>query len=214
MRNLACIIMAGGKSTRFDYTQGDFQFNEKPLLPIRNKLMIDLILDEILKVPYLKPIIVATSPYTPNTTKILSNRAKTAYKVVQAPGKSYHDDLQYIIKQFQLHETLILTADLPTIDATLLNQIIRTFWEAKKPAFSVMTEVSVVRDFDPKLICPENLFTTSNGQQYYPVAINFVDGRHIEEPYIDQGIMILTEKRILYNINRIDDYYRYLHDFP
>ena len=213
MKKMACIIMAGGKSTRFDYSQINCPYHEKPLLPIKNNFMIDIILEQILPIQSLEPIIIATSPNTPNTTQILSRRKNSQFIIVETPGKNYHEDSQFVIKKYQLHETMIITADLPTISTSLLQQAIGAFWAANKPAFSVMIEIPIVQEFDPILLSPENIYTTPDGHQYYPIPINFIDGHHIEEIYIEQGIWVVSDKRLLYNINRIEDYNRYLQDF-
>ena len=178
-----CIIMAGGRATRFDFTQ--FSIREKPLIPLNSYPMIDYIISAIKRIEFVDKIIVATSPHTSNTFDLLTQRNDSRLTVVRTVGHDYHSDLQDLILHFNLTHTLVLTADIPTLFTTegvdFLHSFIHAYFESKVPAYSAMC-----------------------GDKY--LGVNILDGDHIGEDYIDQKEYQVQDSELLLNINRFSDY--------
>jgi adenosylcobinamide-phosphate guanylyltransferase len=206
--------MAGGKATRFDFSHSSFLFHEKPLIPLGDQYLIDYVLNAVQQSKEISQIFIATSPHTPKTFEILSARNQNRFKIVPSPGQSYHDDLKYIIKKFQLHMTLVLTTDIPTITQDDVDLFIHQFEGNKIPSLSVMCDLSSALSFYKNEIPPNHIYINSEGLSLVPVGINIIDGTYIDAEYIPQKEFIIRDTHLLHNINSIEDYKRILQYYP
>lgn len=202
--------MAGGKSSRFNFDHINQNIKEKPLIQVNNTRLIDLIVDVALNTESLEKIYVATSPHTPETYTYLKSQNKSGLEILNTPGKDFHSDLKFIIETYHLEHTLILTADLPTISPSLLNDIVKKFFEIKKPALSVMMDLERTVKNIKIPTDRNNVFIDRCGEKLFPIGINIINGKLIEEPFIEQTEYITEKGELLLNINTIDDFYRYL----
>ncbi|MHA1819176.1 MAG: NTP transferase domain-containing protein [Promethearchaeota archaeon] len=160
-RRFTLLIMAGGKSSRFDFSKLNLKIREKPMLKIKGTPIIKRILDELKDLKYINRIIVAVSKNTPLTKKFLENlisntrKNKTnsshfsssssfssssffssssplIFEIFDSPGKNYHEDLKYIIKTAKTGLTLIMTADLPLISSEIIEKILGYYQDLKE----------------------------------------------------------------------------------
>ena len=236
---IVAVIMAGGKSSRFNFDKINSNIREKALLPIdisktssSNIKIIDLIIKAVIdskKITDISKIIVAVSNYTPKTTKYLQKKKLSEINIMETPGISYHSDLQYIAKKLKPALLLILNCDTPLIKPNYIKEIINYFYYPQsskidsnndsnnnsnndsniiKPALTVMSPLSL---FEKSLIAPSYIETLDNGQKLVPIGINIIDANFIKNgEYIDQNILTLNYEELLYNINDIKNYFKFL----
>lgn len=209
-----CLIMAGGKATRFDFSQPSFPYHEKPLIIFHDQYLIDYTLNAVENSNDISRIFVVTSPHTPKTFEILSARDQARYSIVSSPGDSYHDDLKNIIKTLHLGITLILTTDIPTITPDDIKLFIKQLKNNKTPSLAMMCNLSTFLAFHKVEISPNHIFKNSEDLSLVPVGINIIDGAYIEANNIPQKEMIISDSRLLHNINSLADYQRLLQYYP
>ncbi len=201
------IIMAGGKSNRFNFNNINIKYREKPLLPYKNKYIIEHIIDGLLNSNNINRVIVAVSPHTPHT-KIILKKRKLPIELLNTPGRDYHFDIVYIIKSLNLNITMTISADLPLIKPYLIDDIIEQYFILNKPALSLMSSIDIFNKYKLKPTC--TFKTKRNEKVLVPLGINIIDGRLIDQKDLEQAIVIVKDKEFLFNINTIDDYYKLL----
>ncbi len=228
---IVAVIMAGGKSSRFNFDKIKLNIREKALLPIdisktssSNIKIIDLIIKAVIdskKITDICKIIVAVSNYTPETTEYLQKKKLSEINIMETPGISYHSDLQYIAKKLKPALLLILNCDTPLIKPNHIKEIINYFYypqsskinsnnnsNIRKTALAVMSSLSL---FEKSGITPSYIETLDNGGKLVPIGINIIDANSIKDGgYIDQNILILDYEELLYNINDNKNYFKFL----
>ena len=200
---IPAIIMAGGKSKRFNFEKINSKYQEKSLLTIRGKSLIEYIIDAALACKKINKVIVAVSPYTPNTKSLITSRSQLI-EIIDTPGAGYHSDILFIVKALKLGISITIVADLPLIKPEILDEIIEQYFVLKKSALSVMADVKL---FNQHGLTPTIIFKSENGQKnLVPLGINVIDGRFIDQPELNQAIFISKRVELIYNINTVDDY--------
>lgn len=144
------VIMAGGKGTRMNFK------GEKPLIPIEGKPMIQYVCEAVQSSREVDDLVVATSKNTPLTTDFIQ---KSGLKVVETPGDGYVDDLGFIIDELQDNRVktsnnddimVTITADLPLITGSILDEVIREYRNTGKPAMCVAVPLEFFKKFHLK----------------------------------------------------------------
>jgi len=224
---IIAVIMAGGKSSRFNFDKIKLKISEKALLPIdisktssSNINIIDLIIKTVIdskKITEICRIIVALSDHTSKTTEYLRKMQLPEIEIMETPGISYHSDLQFIAKKLKPAILLILNCDTPLIKPNYIKEIIEYFYYPqsskvssiiKKSALTVMSPLSL---FEKSGITPSYIETLDNGRKLVPIGINVIDANFIKNgEYIDQNILTLNYEELLYNINDIKNYFKFL----
>lgn len=193
--------MAGGKGKRLGINV------EKPLLRIGDEPIIKRIIDVLKGIPSIRKIVVTVSPHTPSTRAYLSSI--NGIYVLETNGVGYHEDLKKSIKALGTGTFIIISADLPFLSSNIINFIIEKYLEEKKPALTVMVPLDgllrhgLVPTYIVKL----------KGSCFVPCGINVIDGAKIDEPYIDEAILIMEDSRLYFNINTLLDYSKALKYF-
>ncbi len=184
---VAALVMAGGKGTRMTGSE------EKPLLRVRGKPMIDYVLDALKNSADIDRIIVAISKHTPKTAR----RAKElSFEVFETPGLDFVSDMRYAIKDLGLGDVLIISADLPLVSCEFIEDILRRYERCGKPCLSVMTTGESYR----KIRTNED-----RGRHLIPTGINVIDGERIDEPELEQENFITTAIDVAVNVNTLED---------
>jgi GTP:adenosylcobinamide-phosphate guanylyltransferase len=122
---IAAIIMAGGKSSRFDFSKIEIEYQEKLLLPLGGKYLIEHVIDAILASKSINKLIIAVSSFTPYTKSIIKT-LNLPIDLIETPGAGYHSDLKFIIKKLKLGITMTVVADIPLIKPDILDEIINS----------------------------------------------------------------------------------------
>ena len=199
---ISAIIMAGGKGKRFNFDEINTKYDEKLLLKVQNKFIIEYIINALRASEKINRIVVSVSPHSIYTKRKISSKYESI-EVINTPGKGFHADLKFIIKKLGLKITLIISGDLPLIKTEIIDKIIIKFIDLKRPALSVMTKADLFKKqgLNPTII----IFNENFNEELVPLGINIINGDYIDQDEIDQAIMISEDPRLFYNINTTRD---------
>ena len=190
---IVALVMAGGKGTRMRIAQ------EKPLVKVCNKPVIEYVLDALKEAKKIGSIIVATSSCTPKTTRLMK---QLGVQVIETPGKDYVSDMGYAVQTLKLGIFLAIAADLPLVRGEMLNEIVERYECCGKPALTV----AVPLETKAKLgMCKEYSFKI-DGKDVVPVGINVIDGhKRYGDEWLDQDIYLMENEELAVNINTVQE---------
>jgi adenosylcobinamide-phosphate guanylyltransferase len=189
---VTALVMAGGKGTRMMLSE------EKPLLKIGGKTIIEHVLAALENAEKVDSIAVAVSDYTPETAKLM---AKFPVTVIKTPGKEYVSDMGYAIKKLQLRTVLAIAADLLLITSEVIDDIVERYEQCGKPALAVVVPMKTKEKLG---LGGEYTFEVEN-RLVVPAGINVIDGRRIDEEELDQEIYVVDRKEVAVNINTVQE---------
>ena len=184
--------MAGGEGARLKTEE------EKPLLKVGGKPMIERVLNALKEAKKVDEIIVAVSQHTPKTAAFAR---KHSLKVLQTPGKGFCLDARYAIKKLKLGTVLTVCADLPLITSEFIDRVISHYEQCKKPALTVMVPLEIYKKFG---LSTDYVFTVE-GRNLVPVGVNVVDGKRIKEKELEEEILVVNDERVVVNVNTYED---------
>ena len=185
---VTALVMAGGKGTRMKLKE------EKPLLKVGGKSMIERILIALKNAKKVDEVVVAVSKHTPKTASMLK---KSAVKVLETPGKDYISDTQYAVKKLKLDTVLTISADLPLATSEIIDEVIEHYEQCDKPALAVMIPAETRERLDLEL----NYLFEVNGRRLVPAGINVIDGRRIDEAELEEETFVVDREEIAVNVN-------------
>ena len=190
---VTALVMAGGKGTRMALPQ------EKPLLSIGGKPIIEHVLKALKNAKKVDSIVVAVSDYTPKTAAHL---AKVPVKVLKTPGKEYVSDMGYAVQKLKLGVFLAIAADLPLVRGEMIDAVVERYEICGKPALTV----AVPLETKAKLgMCIEYSFKMDD-KDVVPVGINVIDGhKRYGDEWLDQDIYLMTQEALAVNINTVSE---------
>jgi adenosylcobinamide-phosphate guanylyltransferase len=189
---LTALVMAGGKGIRL---RSD---TEKPLMQIDGVPMIQLVLEAIRCSNGVDRIIVAVSPTNLQTAK---KARELGAEIIETPGAGYENDMKIAIKQLRLRDVLVVSADLPFMTGAMVDQAIETYRSSGKPALSVMCPVTV---FEKMRIQPTHVFNI-DGKQLVPIGLNIIDGTKVDEPVLEETVLITESEELALNVNTLKE---------
>jgi adenosylcobinamide-phosphate guanylyltransferase len=189
---VTALVMAGGKGTRMALSE------EKPLLKIGGKTVIEHVLAALENAEKVDSIVVAVSDYTPKTARFM---AKFPVKVIKTPGKEYVSDMGYAVKRLKLQMVLAVAADLPLITGETIDDIVERYEQCGKPALTVVVSMETKEKLG---LGGEYAFEVEN-RLVVPAGINVIDGRRIDEEELDEEICVVDRKEVAVNINTIQE---------
>jgi len=185
---VTALVMAGGRGTRMG------RLGEKLLLKVRDKPMIDYILDALKNSAGIDRIIVAVSQHAPRTAR----RAKElSFEIFETPGLDFVSDMRCAIKDLGLGDVLVVSADLPLVSSEFIEDVLRRYEQCRKPCLSVMTTEEFYLKTRPK--------TDLGRSQLVPTGINVIDGGKIDEPELEQENYVTTAIDVAVNVNTFED---------
>jgi adenosylcobinamide-phosphate guanylyltransferase len=185
---VVAVVMAGGKSSRMGGA-------EKPLLKVGRKTMLERVVEALRESRNVREILIAVSGSTPQT---LEAAKSLSLRVVETPGNGFIPDVRHVIKKYALFfPVLIISADLPLITGRLIDRIIARYKRYEKPALMAAVPAEA---YERLGVRPQHSFE-AEGKCLVPVGINIIDGRHADEPAIDQEILILEKAERVVNVN-------------
>ncbi len=183
---VTALVMAGGKGSRMNFK------DEKPLIKINNKPMIQYVIDALLHSKKVNNIITATSKNTPKTDDFLK---KQNMKTLMTPGKDYVNDLGFILSSFDPDDTILtITADLPLITDNIIDLVINEYEKSPKPAMSVLIPVEFFKKYGLK--------PTSTFDNFVPSGLNILRGTNKTQ---NEEVLILEKIELAVNINTCKD---------
>ena len=190
--SVTALVMAGGKATRMASEL------EKPLAEVGGKPMLMLVVEALRKSKDIDRIIVAVSPYTPKTALAAGG---IGVEVMETRGLGYEEDMKFVIKQRKLRDVMVISADLPLLTPVLVDRAIESYKKAMKPALTVMAPAEIVEKQGAK---PSFVFQVG-GKRMVPIGINLIDGTRIDEPELEETILIAEPDDSILNVNTIEE---------
>lgn len=187
------LIMAGGKGSRIRSSV------EKPLLAVGGVPMIQRVINALHDSPSIFKIFAAVSPYTPKTKEYLLDI--DGVLIIDTPGLGYHEDLKDAIKKISKEVILVVSSDLPLLSRDVVDGVIAEFHRRKKPSMAVMARLS---SFLRCGISPDFILEI-DGEKLVPCGINLIDGKMIDEQYIEESILVMEDPLPLINVNTRED---------
>lgn len=189
---ITALVMAGGRGTRMKLDE------EKPLIQVGGKTMIEYVIDALKKARKVDEIVIAVSKHTPETAEKMR---KLSFRVLETPGEGYVPDIQYAVKKLKLGKFLSISADLPLITSDLIDDVLGSYARSGKPALTVMASAEFCKRIG---IEPKYQFKYK-GRIVTPIGINVLDGDKIDEPKIEEEVLILENEEFIINVNTIED---------
>lgn len=203
---IVAIVMAGGKGERLKAGC------EKPLFPLKDKFLIDYVLNNLNQSNLIDKIVIATSPNTSKTKEYLiknydagslnfSNDVDglddtSKFYYLDTPGKGYVEDLSFILDTFNKdspnHVLLFINSDLPLVNTKIINHVLEVYESSDKPALSV---------YVPTEIFEENGIDYSfeyNGK--VPSGLNILLSQNIIQ---EEEELIIRCSELVFNVNTI-----------
>jgi adenosylcobinamide-phosphate guanylyltransferase len=187
---ITAVVMAGGKGRRMEASE------EKPLLRVGGKPVIEHVLASLLAARKVDSIVVAVSENTPKTADFVK---KFPVTVVETPGKGYIPDMQFAVKKFGLETVLAVVSDLPLITSGIVDDVLERYEACGKPALTVAVPIETKAKFG---VGVEYAFE-AEGKQVVPTGINVIDGRLIDGGWMDQEVYVLDRKEVAVNVNTL-----------
>jgi len=189
---VTALVMAGGRGTRMGGPE------EKPLVKIRGKPMIDYILDALKKTPTIDRIIVAVTRHTPRTAR---RARELSIETFETPGADFVWDMRHAIRELALGKVLVVSTDTPFITSEFIEEVLGRYEQCGKPSLSVMvTEESYNRTG-----MSTDLVLNVEGCRLIPVGMNVIDGGRISEPELEQENYTVATAEIVVNVNTSED---------
>lgn len=183
------LVMAGGKGTRMNLNQ------EKPMIKINNKAMVQYVIDALQNSKYVDKILVAVSPNTPETRKFLEQFPVT---VIQTKGKGYIEDISEIFsnQEYVKKDEVIMTivADLPFVTTEQIDEVFDEYYQRKKPAMCVSVPEKIFKKYGIK---PTLVY-----EGLVPTGVNLLLANNEEQ---DQSIFESENIELAFNVNTIQD---------
>jgi len=189
---VTALVMAGGKGTRMNTRE------EKPLLKVGGKPMIEHVLNALKGAKKVEEIIMAVSKRTPKTATMAK---KLSVKVLKTPGKEFVSDVQYAIKKLKLDTVLTISADLPLITSEFIDDVIEYYEHCGKPALTV----AVPTETRERLGLNADYGFEVKGKSVVPAGINVIDGKRTDEKQLEEEILVIDDEKVAVNVNTPED---------
>lgn len=187
---VTALIMAGGKATRMNSA------TEKPLLEVGGRPMIEHVAHALRESRTVRRIVVAVSSNTPHTAR---KATQLNIEVIQTPGDNYVSDLRHAIRKLGDCDVLTVAADIPFITGEIVDQTVERYRSCGKPALAVMAPVDVYEKLGSK---PDYVFEI-DGRRLVPIGLNIIDGSRIDEPQLDQAVLVTSSEEFATNVNTL-----------
>lgn len=189
---VTALVMAGGKGTRMKTEE------EKPLLKVGGKPLIEHILNALRGAKKVNEIIVAVSHHAPKTAAVAK---RFSVRVLRTPGKDWCSDVQYTIRKLQLGVVLTIAADLPLITSKVIEEVIEHYERCCKPALTVAVPLETCK----RLGLSVDYLFEFQGKSVVPTGMDVIDGKRIDEGMLEEEILVVDDVRIAVNVNTLED---------
>lgn len=189
---VTALVMAGGKGTRMKLQE------EKPLLKVGGKPMIEHILNALKNADKVDKIVVAVSKHTPETARTVK---EFSVKILETPGKDFVSDMKYAVKRLELSTVVTVSADLPLLSGEIVDKVIESYEKCGKTALAVVVPVETRERLGLKV---DYVFEVG-GKRLVPAGINVIDGRRVDEAELEEEKLVIDTEEIAVNVNRPED---------
>lgn len=195
---MTAVIMCGGKGSRL---QG-FANVEKPLLKLKGKTMVELVIDSLLQSRNFSKILAATSSNSPNTKSYLLSNLSHKVNILQTEGIGYSNDISTVLNTLTPDTVFVVSADLPLLTLKDVNRIVLN-WERQHPCTCVMSEKRFVINIG---INP-SVTVRIDSRQYCYSGISIIDSSKARRAAkIDEHYLIMNQRGVAVNVNTRSDF--------
>jgi adenosylcobinamide-phosphate guanylyltransferase len=198
--------MCGGKGTRIK-SSVDYKI-EKPLLKIKDKPMIEYLINTINETHKFKKIFAAVSNNTQKTRQFIEDNFQNEITLLVTSGREYSEDYLKIIKylintrnkqEIYPGKVLFIPADIPLVSADILIKIVNAGQE--KPCLSIILEKEFIQNIG---INPTTYEIKINDKKYCYTGISLIDISKIDiNDYNSKGIQMIEEEYLILNYTEI-----------
>lgn len=193
---MLALVMCGGRGSRMALPI------EKPLLKLRDKTLIEYVLDALIDYGSFENIIVVPSANTPATrTFLYTHKYYTSgiIEIFDAGGENYSVDLSYVLGKIRPAVAFVVSADLPLLNPAIIQRII-TGYLPSSPCTSIVLETCFVKSFD---IFPSSLLTIGEKKYCYSGIVIVDTSKHKTNSKLEENYIIMNEKEVAINVNTV-----------
>ena len=213
---ISCVLMCGGIGSRLK--AGLTVKVEKPLLELKNKSLIEYMIEAVQNSKKNFKIYAAVSKNAVNTKEFLKSRYCNDITLIETTGSGFSNDylivLQFFkdkenkwengIQDFAFNKILFLPTDLPLISSKTLDEITDLYQSSSSIAIVVDKELFVQNN-----LIPSPFVTEINKVDYCYTGISILDFHTINAleniDQIGEVPKIMNNPELVYNINTVDD---------
>ena len=213
---ISCVLMCGGKGSRLN-TDPTVKV-EKPLLELKNKSLIEYMIEAVQNSKKNFKIYAAVSKNAVKTKEFLKNRYCNDITLIETTGSGFSNDylivLQFFkdkenkwengIQDFAFNKILFLPTDLPLISSKTIDEITDLYQSSSSIAIVVDKKMFIQNNF-----IPSTFVTEISKADYCYTGISILDFHtiagleHIDQ--IKEVPVIMSNLELVYNINTVDD---------
>ncbi len=208
-----CVLMCGGKGSRLN--TDPIVKVEKPLLELKNKSLIEHMIEAVQNSKKNFKIYAAVSKNAVKTKEFLKSRYRSDITLIETSGSGFSNDYLIVIQFFKDKEKngiqdfvnnkiLFLPTDLPLISSKTLDKITELHQSSPSIAIVVDKKMFIQNNF-----VPSTFVTEISKVDYCYTGISILDFHtiagleHVDQ--IKEVPMIMNNLELVYNINTIDD---------
>ena len=213
---ISCVLMCGGKGSRLN-TDPTVKV-EKPLLELKNKSLIEYMIEAVQNSKKNFKIYAAVSKNAVKTKEFLKSRYCNDITLIETTGSGFSNDylivLQFFknienkgengIQDFANNKILFLPTDLPLISSKTIDEITDLYQSSPSIAIVVDKKMFIQNNF-----VPSTFVTEISKADYCYTGISILDFHTIDGlEHIDQikeVPVIMSNLELVYNINTVDD---------
>jgi adenosylcobinamide-phosphate guanylyltransferase len=213
---ISCVLMCGGKGSRLN-TDPTVKV-EKPLLELKNKSLIEYMIEAVQNSKKNFKIYAAVSKNAVKTKEFLQSRYCNDITLIETTGSGFSNDYLIVLQFFKDKENkgengiqdvaynkiLFLPTDLPLISSKTLDEITDLYQSSSSIAIVVDKKMFIQNNF-----IPSTFVTEISKADYCYTGISILDFHtiagleHIDQ--IKEVPVIMSNLELVYNINTVDD---------
>jgi adenosylcobinamide-phosphate guanylyltransferase len=213
---ISCVLMCGGKGSRLN-TDPTVKV-EKPLLELKNKSLIEYMIEAVQNSKKNFKIYAAVSKNAVKTKEFLQSRYCNDITLIETTGSGFSNDYLIVLQFFKDKENkgengiqdvaynkiLFLPTDLPLISSKTLDEITDLYQSSSSIAIVVDKKMFIQNNF-----IPSTFVTEISKADYCYTGISILDFHtiagleHIDQ--IKEVPLIMSNLELVYNINTVDD---------
>jgi adenosylcobinamide-phosphate guanylyltransferase len=177
-------IMCGGLGSRMGTSE------EKPMLTLGGRRFVERVLAALRESGSFARIVAAVSPNTPRTREFLSARG---VKIMDTPGREYHQDLSLLLPALAPERVLVVPADIPLLTAGTVRDIVAALLPRDEPAVSIVMDGSFVEGLGvrPSVIVGGRCHS----------GITLFDAGRVRNGAVDEHYVTMNRREVALNVN-------------
>lgn len=193
---MLAVVMCGGRGSRMALSI------EKSLLKVRNKTLIEYVLDALIGCGDFETIIVVPSVNTPTTSTFLYTHeyyTSGIIRILESKGENYSLDLSDVLGKIKPGVVFAVSADLPLLNPSVIQSIISRYLPSF-PCTTVILETCFVKNFD---ILPSSILSIGSKEYCYSGIVIIDSSKHRSNSKLEEYFLIMNEKEIAINVNTV-----------